>query len=293
MTTPKIILLGRSGMLGQMVEHFFAESGFTVCSIDERYEFANSEPITRAVSNAGAGYVVNCIGAIPQRTLSDHDYFLTNTLLPIDLLNALGPGQFLIHPSTDCVFDGSYHRKNRTCHPMTANDSYGKSKRLAEIVLKEDPRAFVIRTSVIGPDRRRDGLGLLHWFLSHNSRDRIEGYTNHFWNGITTLQWCKILKNVITQHIGTDVDQRSLFSSGVLQVGTVDTYSKFELLSLFQSVFETNFVILPCAQKKAVNRTLTSDIDCPPLESQLLELREYPTTLLSYPRRAFAQIAQH
>src|SRR5689334_6191030 len=60
---------------------------------------------------------------------------------------------------------------------------YAKTKSLGEVV---SPNHLTIRTSIIGPELKRGGIGLLHWFLMRE--DPVEGYENVYWNGVTTLE---------------------------------------------------------------------------------------------------------
>lgn len=58
---------------------------------------------------------------------------------------------------------------------------------------------LTIRTSIIGPELKSNGTGLLHWFLNQN--DTISGYSRAFWSGVTTLELAKQTHEMIKQDI--------------------------------------------------------------------------------------------
>ena len=73
-------------------------------------------------------------------------------------------GAKLIHISTDCVFSGN--KGNYTENDFRdADDVYGRSKALGEVVNEKD---LTIRTSIIGPELKKNGEGLFHWFMNQH-----------------------------------------------------------------------------------------------------------------------------
>ena len=55
-------------------------------------------------------------------------------------------------------------------------------KDLGEIMNKNH---LTLRTSVIGPELKRDGEELFHWFMSQTGE--VNGFTKAIWSGVTTL----------------------------------------------------------------------------------------------------------
>ena len=112
----KVLVLGHKGMLGHMVHKYLLEkekesmldSILEVRTINLRWP---SREFKKKLLDFDGNFVVNCIGAIHQRT----DDFDVNTELPIWLdknLDNCG----VIHPGTDCEMD---------------DDFYGISKKIA------------------------------------------------------------------------------------------------------------------------------------------------------------------
>ena len=68
-------------------------------------------------------------------------------------------------------------------------------------------KKYLLRGSIVGPERG-EGKSLLNWFLSQNS-NKVNGFIDHMWNGITTLNFAKIVDGMIknnnfntyTQHV--------------------------------------------------------------------------------------------
>ncbi|HTQ28446.1 MAG TPA: sugar nucleotide-binding protein, partial [Puia sp.] len=195
------------------------------------------------------------------------DLLQANSILPAELRNSLHEEVKLIQPGTDCIFKGDLGAPYPAQHPADAEDEYGWSKRLGEVVLTGRPNTLLLRVSIIGTDNNPAGKGLLAWTMSNPPGSRISGYTNHLWNGITTLEWCKQVDSFLSNH--------SQFEFSLLQYGTSEFYSKNELLGIVNKIFELGLNIEPVATTTPVDRRLVPDVICKPLPEQLKELRFY------------------
>jgi dTDP-4-dehydrorhamnose reductase len=186
---------------------------------------------------------------------------VVNTQLPVHLKANLGPRQKLIHASTDGVFSG--RKGNYSVEdPPDAEDDYGLSKSLAEIVA-EPGKTYVIRCSIIGPDPLKE-RGLLAWFLKQTTE--VEGFTNQFWNGITTLEWAKICLELINSDFPA--------STALLQPAS-NALSKFELLKMIAAVYSLSTKIVAKPGREPFNRTLIPNLPRRSLKEQLKELRSW------------------
>jgi dTDP-4-dehydrorhamnose reductase len=92
---------------------------------------------------------------------------------------------------------------------------------------------------------------------------------NHFWNGVTVLEWCKqVERNVFPRFEEcTPLD--------VVQLGTRECYSKLEVLQLIQHVFQTQHSIQSTEAEKTINRCLIPDFYSKDLNGQLRDLLEF------------------
>lgn len=220
----KLLLIGSGGMLGAALSHVLSLS-HTVSTL-ERSQFDIAKGRWDKLSIAGFDYVINAAGLINRRQDDAANFYAVNSIFP-HVLSALcaRSGSRLIHFSTDCVFDG-HQAPYFEDSPVSATDLYGKSKSLGEPNL-----ALVIRTSIIGPETT-NFYNLLCWTLS---QDHINGFTNHLWNGVTTLELSILIRRIIDEN---------LFTEGVRHIFAND-YSKHDLVKMICSSFKHNARIIP------------------------------------------------
>ncbi len=144
-------------------------------------------------------------------------------------------------------------------------DDYGISKRkAAEWLLKNAKRTKIIKTSIIGPELNGDA-SFLNWFLSNKDGTTVNGYSNHMWNGITTLSWAKF-SNLLIEN-WTIYPIRTILSSQCI--------SKYELCVICNTVFDRKILINPFQTEKFINKCLVPDIELDNIEIQLKELRKF------------------
>ena len=203
---------------------------------------------------------------IPQRknTLtSDKEYFLINSIFPNVLWELCKKyNAKMIQPTTDCVFSGKKGKYlERDIHDET--NSYGMSKSLGE-----PGGCTIIRTSIIG-NELLNKKSFLEWVISNNN-NKINGFTNHIWNGITCLEYCKVIEKIIKEN---------KFWIGVRHIYSPTSVSKYELSCIISNVFDLNIEITPIETNKLIDKTLCSDCDnlfeIPELFVQIEELKYY------------------
>ena len=71
--------------------------------------------------------------------------------------------------------------------------------------------------------------GMLSWFL--NEKDRVYGFSNFYWSGLTTLEIYNILKNYIL---------KKRFKGGIFNVSS-EAISKYDLLKLISRIYNKKF----------------------------------------------------
>jgi len=232
-----ILVLGHRGMLGSTVTKYFTSLNFEIKTIESKCPTKHFED---KILTFKGDYIINCIGAIPQRTKD----FKVNTDLPIWLSNN-APCR-VIHPGTDCEMD---------------TDVYGVSKRLAREYLEcYSVNTKVLQTSIIGHEQGTS-FGLLEWFLAQQGE--VKGYTEAMWNGITTLEWAIQASNLIK-------DWSTYKTVTVLESEPI---SKYNLLSLIKEIYNKQVEITPVSLGK--NKCLVGDIKTKSLKDQLLDLKNF------------------
>lgn len=260
-----ILVLGHKGMLGQMVCTYFHNKGYGIHTTSYRFNEEQKDLFLAECAKDEYDMVFNCIGRIKQKTDDLNDLLMANATLPLALKEHLRASQILIQPSTDCVFDGNTNQPYTIDEKMNALDAYGWSKRLGETAVLNRPNTILYRVSIIGPDQNKNGKGLLSWFLSNPDSASINGFANHLWNGITTLEWCKQIEALL---INKKSEGQFIFEIG----GTKEIYTKFQMLNLFQEYYQTNYTIEQIETENAVNRSMQPSLVSPSLEKQLEEL---------------------
>lgn len=259
-----VFVLGHKGMLGHVVSRYLREQGHEVLTTDKRFEASHDCQLLREVKHSNAEIIVNCIGKIRQKTTEPDALFMANAVLPIQLLQALSDKQQMIQISSDCVFSG------RSALPYTPNDNpdpidtYGASKAAGEIV-SLDSRVTTLRTSIIGPEQST-AFGLYAWFINNKAR-KVNGYVDHMWNGVTTLQLAKVIDDYI----------RGVRISGscVTHVASQHPVSKYELLVAINEVNDLNKTINPIQTDDPVNHELVAYNYEPAIKQQLQDLRDW------------------
>lgn len=248
----KIMILGSAGMLGHMVYNYLRDTNeFEI--VDTSFPIkANANSVLLDVTDRQAvenyilaerpDVVVNCIGILIKSSQTDpSNAIYLNSYFPHQLSKILRKtGGKLIHISTDCVFSGKKGGGYADNDFRDADDIYGRSKALGEVINEKD---LTIRTSIIGPELNRNGEGLFHWFMQQSND--IQGYTEAYWGGVTTLQAAKAIKTAIIQEL-----------SGLIHLTNGEKISKYQLLLLLKETYRKDRLSITPYQGKTVDKSL-------------------------------------
>ena len=260
----KVLILGSSGMIGHMIYHFVKQTnkydvfdlagsrkiGAKTIIIDAQ----DFDKIKIYIEKIKPDFIINCIGILiseSQRNIKKSIYL--NALFP-HLLNDLSfkLNFKLIHISTDCVFSG---KKNECYTEFDEKDglgNYSRTKGLGEIINNKN---LTLRTSVIGPELKSHGEELFNWFMLQEKP--INGYTNAFWSGISTLELAKAVLWAIENNI-----------TGLYNLTNGKKISKYELLLIINKFSSKKLTINPfdtlfsdksfCDTRKEINYEIPS-----------------------------------
>ena len=258
----KILIIGACGMLGNtLIKHFTKQKQFNIeFSVRDqsrqhlcqklfkkkaKYLIDAQNPITAklAINDFKPNICINCIGLIKQKSI------LNNHINSIEI-NSLFPHYLygycqeifcrLIQVSTDCVFSGlkGNYTENDIPDPI---DLYGYSKLLGEI---KQENAVTIRTSIIGHEVNSK-FGLLEWFLNENNK--INGYNNAYFSGLTTLE----LSTIIAEFIIPKINLKGIYHISSKPI------NKFDLLNLINNIYCLEKIIYK-DESISINRSLDS-----------------------------------
>lgn len=233
-----ILILGASGMAGHMIyNHLKAQDDLHVVGtthtnfLDDNCISLNvfdTQKVERILNKLNPDIVINCVGSLireskisPDKTIFCNAYFPHFLKGITKNINAK-----LIHISTDCVFSGN--KGSYTEADMKdAADIYGLSKSLGEI---EDKDNLTIRTSIIGPELKKNGEGLFHWFMGQSQT--VNGYKSSYWSGVTTLELAKFIRWIIDNPI-----------TGLVHLTNGKSISKYDLLQKINTIYNKRITI--------------------------------------------------
>ncbi|OAS84632.1 MULTISPECIES: dTDP-4-dehydrorhamnose reductase family protein [Metabacillus] len=270
----KIMILGGKGMAGHMITSYFQQNPkynvfYTSRDPDDKdgiyLDVTNSTELEKIIESIKPDITVNCIGILNEHASTNTKLaFQVNSLLPHQLakLTERYHGK-LIHISTDCVFSGTKGDYTENDVP-DGTSFYAQSKQLGEII---SDKHLTIRTSIIGPEVKDNGIGLFLWFMKQ--KGKIKGYEKVLWNGVTTLELAKAIEAMIQNNV-----------TGLYHLGSDEKVSKYTLLKLIQEIFRKNDVqIIPDTEivlDRSIKRT-RADFQylIPSYQEMLFELREW------------------
>ncbi len=273
----KILIIGSKGMAGHVMRSYFNSiDTFEVFAVarnilesDTNFniDVSDTEKLQNLIQKYEFNFVINCIGIL-NKDAEDHPAKAVwfNSYFPHFLEEITKNTQTkVIHISTDCVFSG----KKGNYTEADVKDGigfYAQSKALGEI---DNTKDVTIRTSIIGPEINTNGIGLLHWFLSQPLEAKLNGYSNAYWTGLTTLELAKVVHEVINQNI-----------SGIIQVVPSEKINKYELLKLFNSVFRNNQLEITDYDAYKVDKSLLFtrkdfDYQVPSYQQMLVDLKAW------------------
>ena len=262
----KVLVLGRTGMLGHMVYRVL--KGADSLEVhgtrpDDRQDvcyYDVLEGIDRLAAicdrSSGYDYFINCIGILaakirPDEPLSVRRGIKLNALFPHELSAFAMPRRIrIIHISTDGVFLGNAESYDEDAH-HDCNDLYGITKSLGEVVAEN---FLNFRCSIVGPSPYERG-GLLEWFLGQPEGSTVSGYTDQIWHGISTYQFAKLCFEIIKKdHFDMLREESSVF-----HFAPNEPVSKYELVCLFRDAFKKSVKVRAAeSDGKAFKRILST-----------------------------------
>ncbi|MEG0471336.1 MAG: SDR family oxidoreductase [Solibacillus sp.] len=269
----KFLVLGATGMAGHMITFYLRENGHHVTTYS-RTLFPSNNGITGDITDSSFlqrlivgdyDVIINCIGVLNEACdKNPNQAIYLNSYLPHAIAHLLkNTHTKLIHLSTDCVFSGKsapYHEKSKPDGAMF----YDRTKSLGEV---NDERHLTFRNSIIGPDMKDNGIGLLNWFMKQSGT--IYGYTDAIWNGVTTLTLAKAIEKAAIDDL-----------TGLYHLVPPTSVNKYDLLHLFNKHLKSNELsILPSSNVQLDKTLINSRHDfsflVPNYEEMIVEMRDW------------------
>lgn len=255
MVKKKILLLGATGMAGHVAYYYLRSLGkYDILNVAFRTKLAEDTiivdvtdhvKIDELIRSEKPDIILNCVGVLIRGSKEQPDNAIyINAYFP-HLLKKISDeiDCKVIHISTDCVFSGkqgNYTEKDF----RDADDLYGRSKALGELINDSD---LTIRTSIVGPELKKNGEGLFHWFM--NQCGVINGYTKAVWGGVTTLELAKAIDKSIDHNL-----------TGLVHLSNGMGIPKYDLLCLFQTIWGKNNVIIKEYVGDNINKSIAKSV---------------------------------
>ena len=269
MDKKRILLFGATGMAGHIAYYYLSSLGryeiidvvFRTPLTDQSIvvNVTDKNAVAKVVREQKPDIILNCVGVLikgskehPDNAIYINAYFPHQLAVLADEIGAK-----LIHISTDCVFSGSKGNYTETDF-RDADDVYGRSKALGEVINDKD---LTLRTSIIGPELKRNGEGLFHWFM--NQTGQVNGFQTAIWGGVTTLELAKAIDAAIQQG-----------KVGLIQLSNGIGISKYDLLHLFKDIWNKDIEILPYDGNgidKSIACSTKFDYEIPSYKQMLVE----------------------
>ena len=273
-----VVILGSTGMIGSTLVKYFSElqipfievnrKGIGIAPGSKAIKFnASNGDVEELVSSFRQNTIfVNLIGVIRHKINLNDEELIQNA----KRLNSVFPKELatqaerihgrVIQIATDCIYSGKTGRYTEHSIPDPV-DVYGDTKLNGEFAANN---LLTLRVSVIGKEIQ-DHIELMDWVIDQLPNAELKGFANHFWNGITSLHFAKLVGSLIAQN---------LFSPGTFHIVPGNSISKFELVSLVARLANRDdLVVLETLDMNAVNRTLSTEF--PDFNSMLWQSAGY------------------
>lgn len=246
----KYLVMGCNGMAGHTVSLYLKEQGHDVTGFARREsdlvktivgDATDVGLVQNIIINGNYEYVINCIGVLNRDAENNKSkaVFL-NAYLPHFLADITEKtNTSIIHLSTDCVFSGK-RGQYKEDDLRDGETFYDQSKALGEL---NDDKNITIRTSILGPDRNKAGIGLLNWFMQQNGS--VNGYSKAIWTGLTTLQLAKVIEVLCKNPC-----------AGLYNIVPDSSISKYDLLKIFNKILRNNELLVESDERVALDKSL-------------------------------------
>jgi len=268
----KVLVLGSAGLIGHQVYNYLKNSdNYELHNISYQNKIQddtillnarNEQAFIDKIIGIRPQYIINCIGILINGSDADpENAIFLNSYMPhrltrlADKINAK-----LIHISTDCVFSGDKKKPYVETDEKDGRGVYAKTKGLGEII---NDKHLTLRTSVVGPELKKDGEELFHWFM--NQSDGVSGFTKAIWSGVTTVELAKAVKWSIDNNI-----------TGLYHVTNNSSISKYDLLKLFQKYTKKDINIKSSSGKNVdksfIDTRLLMDYEIPSYDQMISDM---------------------
>jgi dTDP-4-dehydrorhamnose reductase len=228
-------------MLGHLLVDYFLSRGYEVAGIIEEDCDINQTDLWIRIDSEKPDIIINSYRLVIEPCEADPTRAMyINSFIPKYLGWRYQDSPVrIIHLSTDCVFSGKKGDYSVADIP-DGRSIYSLTKYSGELHNSKD---LTIRTSYLGPNLADKNEELFDWLLAQSGE--VNGYTNAFWNGVTTLELAKTIEHAIKKNI-----------SGLYHLGSETKLSKYELLSIIKNKYSLDHIKINTVNNDLIDRFL-------------------------------------
>ena len=262
----KILVIGATGMVGHILFHELQNKNINVVGIDRKKKlkdilyfdlYTEIDTVIHFIKNENFDIIINCSAIlINESNINRKQAVYINSFFPhllVDLFKSTNTK--IIHLSTGGVFT-SDEKPYFEDSPISPPTYYGITKAAGEFNNEKD---LIIRNDFWGPDANKDGTGLFNWFF--NQQGMVTAYTNTFFNGISNIEFARILLELISYN-------------GILHIGANENISKCNFLEKIKSVFDLSNTTLLYNNNDFKNIFLKSNYKLPHINNYDIMIKD-------------------
>lgn len=240
-----ITVIGAKGMLGYAVSEYFISQGYTVQTITREQFDIIKDPMDKLEHLlVDADVVVNCAGITKSQIIKNtiENILKINSIFPRNLASFCKQMNIkCFHITPDSVYSGSKGSYSED-DIFDAEDLYSLTKNAGEPM-----NCMTLRASIIGEEKGQS-RSIIEWARSQQGKN-VNGFVNHYWNGITTVHFAEIVEKILDQN---------LYIEGIYHIHSPNSVSKKELLELLDEVYELHLSVKPSEAPQFCDKTLSS-----------------------------------
>ncbi len=180
-TQPRLLLLGATGQLGSALQRTLAPLGEVIMPDRHACDLYDPAALQRTLAEAKPNILVNAAAYTDVDAAEHHtaSVMQINTQMPERLAEwATRHGAWLLHFSSDYVFDGRLDRPYREDDAAAPLNTYGRSKLAADELVAQTPRHLIVRSGWIC---HRQGRNFLRTILRRaRQQSRLQVVADQF-----------------------------------------------------------------------------------------------------------------
>lgn len=238
----KILLIGATGMLGQVLNQKFTQENldiFTISRTNSTYNIdllVDTEKVIEIIRLVKPDVVVNSAALINLKDCEQYPKkaYILNARLPALLETACREiNSYLVQISTDHYYKNDEKIRHSEKEDVVLLNEYARTKYAGEVFALTYRNTLVVRTNIVGFRNKKNEPTFIEWVIrSLQQEEMITGFEDFYTSSIDIYSFAEILMELIEQNV-----------TGIINVATTDVYSKYEFIyELAEKIGKEQFV---------------------------------------------------